>query len=275
MTKKILVVDDEQNIALALKDIFTSKGYTVLSAFTGKEALVCLSQHHIDLVVLDIEMPDISGIEILKQVKRKHADIKTVILSGFLEEYKKEVDKIGCDAYLNKPFSLNALIQTLESILGEKGYAGKALSALFKDSRVQAKARLLFVEPNEIMYSSKRVYFQDARRCKGDYEISAAFSESQIMEKMENFKPDIVISDINMFRLYKLEDRFLSSQFKQKDIILYGISAAGTNDAKKKFHFIGGLFDPITAAVTPKEMDKLGQTVRNTAIVHGLYIMIG
>ncbi|MBU3911084.1 MAG: response regulator [Candidatus Omnitrophica bacterium] len=274
MSKKILIVDDEKNTVLALKDIFESKGYTVLAAFSGKEALKLLDHGRLDLILLDIEMPDMNGIELLKVVKKRHSSIKTVILTGYLDEYKKKIDKIGCDAYLNKPFSINALVQVLGTILEEKA-ASQSLAELFKDHRVRTKASLLFIEPNEIMYSPKLAYFQDRERCGGEYQLAAAFNESQISEKMESMKPDIVISDINMFRLYKLEEKFSRLEFKPKDIILHGISAFGVRDNDKALPFVGGLFDPITAIISPKEMDKLGQTVREAAIARGLYIMAG
>ncbi|MBU0759691.1 MAG: response regulator [Candidatus Omnitrophica bacterium] len=274
MNRKILIVDDDKNTVLALKDIFESKGYSVLTAFSGKEALDKLGQGRLDLALLDIEMPDMSGMEILKVIKKRHLKLKTFMLSGFLDEYKQELDRRGCDAYLNKPFSVNTLVQMLEAILQEKAQ-DEDMIELFKDRRVQAKASLLFIEPNEIMYSPKLAYFQDRVRCGGEYQLAAAFSEEQISEKIKSVRPDIVISDINMFRLYRLEEKFLKPDFKPKDIILYGISAFGARSNGKGLPFVGGLFDPITAAVSPKKMDKLGQTVRNSAVARGLYIMVG
>jgi CheY-like chemotaxis protein len=274
MNKRILIVDDEESIALTLKDLFVSRGYEVLVAFRGKEAIEYLNEKRLDLILLDIEMPGINGVEVLKEVKKKHPGIKTVVLTGFLEAYKDEIERIGCNAFLNKPFSIKTLIQVLDSALTEQVDYKKDFAGLIKDSGILAKARLLFVEPNEIMYSSKLAYFRDPKRCRGEYEFTASFTKGQILNKLGDFRPDIVLSNIDMFRLYKLGDVFFDSPNAPKDVILYGLSASKDATRTKDLAFIGGLFDPITAAVTPKEMDKLGDIVRSTAIGHGLYIRV-
>lgn len=272
MNKKILIVDDEKNITLTLKELFVSKGYDVLLAFTGKEAMGHLSREKgINLILLDIQIPEVNGVEILKQVKRKYPAIKTVVLTGFLEEYKEEINHIGCDAILNKPFSIKTLIRVVDSTLLEKKDNRGYISRLIDNPKILAKAKLLFVEPNEIMYSSKLAYFEDPKRCKGKYQLAAAFTEKKAQEALKDFKPDIVLSDISMFRLYKIAGKCADSLNPPKDVILYGLSSSPEDsDRASDTSFIGGFFDPITAAVTPGEMDKLGKIVRATAIAHNL-----
>lgn len=270
--KKILIVDDEKDITLVLKEFFVSKGYEVLAAFNGREAMDFLNQPGIDLILLDMNMPDISGIEILKKVKSADKDAKVIVLTGFSDEYRLEAEKIGCDAFLTKPFSVKTLIAVAESVLAGKGEDRKKVADLLNDDNVLAKAKLLFIEPNEITYSSKLGYFRDSNRCKGRYELTAAFTENEAMEKLSEFKPDIVLSDISLFRLYKLSDKILKAQNLAKDIILYGFSP-DAGDAVKNGHasFVGDLFDPITAIVSPEEMDRLGKIVHKTAMEYGLY----
>lgn len=271
MAKKILIVDDEKNIALVLKELFQAKGYEVWVAFTGKEALKHIGNEDLDLVSLDIQIPDMNGVEILKKVRKKYPSIKTVVLSGYLDEYKEEIEKIGCDAFLTKPFSIKTLMNVVDSTLAQKKDKKKDLSKLIDDPGVLAKARLLFVEPNAIMYSSKLGYFKDSKTCKGEYEFEAAFTEEEAADKIEKFRPDIVLSNINIFRLYNLAGRFTSSKHPPKDVILYGLSDLKDSASSKDVSFIGGLFDPITAIVKPAEMDKLGKIVRLTAISHSLF----
>jgi len=272
MSNKILIVDDEKDIALVLKEFFVLKGYEVLAAFSGREAMGFLNQPGISLILLDMQMPDINGIEILKEAKKTYKDAKVVILTGFSEEYKEEAENIGCDAFLTKPFSVKTLVTVIESVLAGKEDSGKKAMALIDNNNVLAKAKLLFIEPNEITYSSKLAYFRDLKRSKGKYQLAAAFTETETLEKLEEFKPDIILSDISMFRLYKLSDRVLNMQNPAKDIILYGFSP-NTKDAAGKGNasFIGGLFDPVTAIVSSEEMDRLGRIVRRTAMEHGLY----
>lgn len=275
MKNKILIVDDEKDITLVLKEFFVSKGYEVLAAFNGREAMGFLTQPGISLILLDIEMPDINGMEILKEAKKIYKDAKVIVLTGFSDEYKKDAEGIGCDAFLTKPFSVKTIIAAAEAILAGKSGDGEKIAALLDDDSVLAKARLLFIEPNEIVYSAKLAYFRDSKRCKGRYELKAAFSKIEALEKIEEFEPDIILSDISVFRLYKLNDKISKLKNPPKDIILYGISSSPKEHLKDTyFSFIGTLFDPVAAIVSSKEMDKLGKIVRKAAIEHGLYIRI-
>ncbi|MBU1912816.1 MAG: response regulator, partial [Candidatus Omnitrophica bacterium] len=196
MSKKILIVDDEKDITLVLKEFFVSKGYEALVAFSGKEAMGFLNQSGLDLILLDMHLPDISGLEILREARKIHKDTKIIILTGFSEEYKEEAERIGCDAFLTKPFSVKALITAAESVLAGKKESGKNIAALVDNDNILARAKLLFIEPNEITYSSKLSYFRDSKHCKGRYQVAAAFTENEAIEKLEEFKPDIVLSDI-------------------------------------------------------------------------------
>ena len=271
MRNKILIVDDEKDIALVLKEFFVSKGYEVLAAFNGREAMDFLNQPGIGLILLDMQMPDMSGIEILKEAKKTYKDAKVVVLTGFSEGYKEEAEKIGCDAFLTKPFSVKTLITVIESVLAGKE-DGRKNAATLVDNNTLARAKLLFIEPNEITYSPKLAYFRDLKRSKGRYQMAAAFTENETLEKLEEFKPDIVLSDISVFRLYKLSDKILNMQDPAKDIILYGFSQDGKGlDENGYTSFVGGLFDPVAAIVSSEEMDRLGRIVRQTAMEHGLY----
>jgi CheY-like chemotaxis protein len=270
---KILIVDDEKDIVLILKDFFVSKGHEVLTAFSGREAMDFLKSPGIGLILLDMQMPDINGIEILKEIKNIYKGAKVVVLTGFSDEYKQEAERIGCDAFLTKPFSVKSLIRVAESVLAGKVEHRKKAMELIDDDKVLARANLLFIEPNEITYSSKLAYFRDWRRCNGRYQLTAAFSETEAAEKLDEFKPDIILSDISVFRLYKLNEKIPMSQNPAKDIILYGLFPKARDLHKDSyFSFIGGLFDPVAAIVSPGEIDKLGRIVRASAIEHGLYI---
>jgi response regulator RpfG family c-di-GMP phosphodiesterase len=273
---KILIVDDEKDMTLVLKEFFVSKGYEVLVAFNGNEAIGFLNQPDISLILLDMHMPDINGIEILKEAKKKYKGVKVVVLTGFSNEYKEEAEKIGCDAFLTKPFSVKTLITVAESVLAGNGEHIKNTAVLMNDDNVLTRARLLFIEPNEITYSLKLAYFRDVKRCKGRYQLTAAFSANEALEKLDEFKPDIILSDIGVFRLYKLNDKISRSENPVKDIILYGLFPNAKDLGKENyFSFIGRLFDPVAAIVNNEEMSKLGKIVRRAAIEHGLYKSAG
>ncbi|MFC1621542.1 HD domain-containing phosphohydrolase [Candidatus Omnitrophota bacterium] len=273
MSKRILIVDDEKVIALTLKDLFVSKGYDVSIAFSGQDAIRYLKEHKVDLILVDIQIPDVSGLEVLRVARRVYPDVKTVVLSGFLEEYKTDIEKIGCSAVLNKPFSIETLASIVEMTLSKKKYDRERFSELTDDSSILTRARLLLIEPNKIMYSPKLAYFQDKERCKGIYQLDVAFTKEEVLEKIKTFKPNIVLSDMGMFKVYNLAERFSKLPNPPKDVILYGMHPGAEDKHKTEgTSFIGGLFDPATLELAPEEMNKLGRIVRATAIMHNLYI---
>ena len=90
--KNILLVDDEKEVIYAIEKFFTHKGYKTSVVFNGEEALSKLKEDP-DLVVLDIKMPNVNGIDVLKEIRKNHKDTKTVTLTGFTDDYKDEAIK--------------------------------------------------------------------------------------------------------------------------------------------------------------------------------------
>jgi DNA-binding NtrC family response regulator len=116
----ILVVDDEAGLREALSRLFEDEGYSVLCAEGGKEALEKLQQTHIDLILTDMRMPEMSGIELLKKVRETHKDVGVIILTGYGEiESYIEAMSFGAMEYVSKPFKVNELKFIVNKILQE------------------------------------------------------------------------------------------------------------------------------------------------------------
>ena len=108
--KNILVVDDEQFIRLNLKQILTKEKYNVFVNATGAEALETVKKEQIDLALLDLNLPDISGLEVLKQFKQIQPDLLVIIITGFASvESAVDAIKLGAYDYIKKPFKADAL----------------------------------------------------------------------------------------------------------------------------------------------------------------------
>jgi two-component system KDP operon response regulator KdpE len=108
---KILVVDDEPAIVRFLRTGLTGHGYTVLTAGTGRAALEILERDAPNLVVLDLGLPDMDGLDILIQLRTKQSMIPVIVLSSRGEERSKvEALELGADDYLVKPFGMDELI---------------------------------------------------------------------------------------------------------------------------------------------------------------------
>ncbi len=114
---RILIVDDEENMLMMLKTFFTEKEYACFTAVNGKEALEILDKEEIDLVITDMKMPEMDGLELLKIIKEKYSRISAVIMTGFAEEYTTtEALNLGADGYITKPFRNKELLLILKRI---------------------------------------------------------------------------------------------------------------------------------------------------------------
>jgi len=106
--KRILLVDDEGGIQLLYREEFEEEGYEVVSAYNGEEALEKFNQELPDLVILDINMPGMSGIEVLRRMKEIHPELP-VILSSAYQEYKQDFSTWASEDYIVKSANMDEL----------------------------------------------------------------------------------------------------------------------------------------------------------------------
>ncbi len=118
---KVLVVDDEPDILRLVHDVLTGSGFEVYTANTGERALDLALTLRPDLVILDIVLPGMSGLEVCRLIKRRR-DLKMRVL--FLTALNRVVDvglmeAAGADGYMGKPFEIDALLTKVDEMLGE------------------------------------------------------------------------------------------------------------------------------------------------------------
>ncbi len=116
--KKILIADDEPNIVISLEYLMQREGHEVLVARDGEEALEMISEHELDLVLLDAMMPKKSGFEVLQAVRAEHPDLKIIMLTA--KGRDTDIAKgqaLGADAYVVKPFSTRKLAEQVRQML--------------------------------------------------------------------------------------------------------------------------------------------------------------
>ena len=107
LTKTILIIDDEENIRKYLGHSLTKDGFDVSTAQYGKEGLNLLIQKHIDVVLLDLNLPDINGLEVLKELKRIDVQSVIIIITAYGDiSSAVEAIKLGAYDYLTKPFDM-------------------------------------------------------------------------------------------------------------------------------------------------------------------------
>ena len=118
MAEKILVADDEQEIRNLLDHFLKGQGYEVILASDGNEALKLASEKNPQVIILDIKMPSLDGLEVCKRLKEKEQTklIPVIVITGF-EDNKMEALNIGADDFVNKPFDMAEISSRVKSAL--------------------------------------------------------------------------------------------------------------------------------------------------------------
>ena len=116
--KKILVVDDEEHIRELYRDELAEEGYKVELARDGNDALSKIAAFRPDLVTLDVKMPGIDGIEVLRRIREKNVAIPVVLLTAF-GEFRQDFNTWASDAYIVKSHDTAELKKTVRKLLGE------------------------------------------------------------------------------------------------------------------------------------------------------------
>lgn len=113
----ILIVEDEKNIADFVETVLNSRNYKVIKAYTGKEALSAITSHCPDVILLDLGLPDMDGLDIIKQV-REWAETPIVVISARTQEKEKVAAlDLGADDYITKPFGTDELMARIRTAL--------------------------------------------------------------------------------------------------------------------------------------------------------------
>jgi DNA-binding NtrC family response regulator len=119
MNKTILIVDDEKDLCTILSDSLSRDRYRVVTAFNGKMGLQLVKKEKPDLILLDIKMPGMDGIEVLRKIKKMKKEIVVIMFTayGTLETARKAM-KLGAYDYVTKPIDLFFLKSLVKEVLG-------------------------------------------------------------------------------------------------------------------------------------------------------------
>ena len=116
-TFKILVVDDEEPVREMLVTYLETEGYDVSTADSGVSALPAIEDFKPQVVLLDIRMPDMDGLQCLRSIMKRNPDIAVVMMSGFVsEQIARKTLEIGAFDYINKPISFEHLMKVLQLV---------------------------------------------------------------------------------------------------------------------------------------------------------------
>ena len=132
--KNILIIDDDREIQSVLSSIITPEGYEVITAGTGKEALKKIGTHFIDLVLLDIKLPGMDGMKVLKEIKQRDKNLIVIMLTG-CGDIKNAVQamKMGAFNYITKPFENEEILVNINEALQNRDVSNETLSVREKE----------------------------------------------------------------------------------------------------------------------------------------------
>jgi two-component system, OmpR family, KDP operon response regulator KdpE len=145
---KILIVDDEPNILATVAPLLRARGYEVLTAMTGRAALDAVDRHHPDLIVLDLGLPDLDGVQVCQQIRASdHVPILVLSARGAEGDKVRALDA-GADDYVTKPFGIEELLARIRAALRRVDSPAPASEPLVRGSLVIDRERFRVLRDN-------------------------------------------------------------------------------------------------------------------------------
>ncbi|MBW2222493.1 MAG: response regulator [Deltaproteobacteria bacterium] len=236
---KILVIDDEKVVQEGCTRILTGDGYDVETSYTGQEGFKKMEEETYDLVIADLKMPGISGMEVLKKIKKNDPDISVIMITGYpTPETAVEAMKLGAFDYLPKPFTPAELISVVNKAIEEKKVLieTKHLESAYQDATKAISSSLNLNEVLELIVRSVvnllktkgcGVNLLDDTRKKLETRVAFGLSENYLAKYPEEAKKEGIVSIlsiplkakekvIGVLRVYTGESR----QFTDKEMDL-------------------------------------------------------
>ena len=159
MANKVLVVDDEKLIVKGLKFSLEQDGMQVECAYDGEEALECARKNSYDMILLDIMLPKMDGMEVCQQI-REFSDVPIIMLTAKGEDMDKILGlEYGADDYITKPFNILEVKARIKAILRRNSKASAKTEASSRietgDMRMDCDSRSLFIHDKEVYLTAK------------------------------------------------------------------------------------------------------------------------
>ena len=174
----LLIVEDDDAMMVALEDGFQSEGYEVKTARDGEAALRALAEQRPDLVVLDVMMPKMSGLEVCQRLRAEGDDVPILMLTARGQEVDKVLGlKLGADDYVTKPFSFLELATRVEALLRRAG------------------GGLRKAPPETYEFGDVRVDFKGHRATKAGEELELTARELRLLELFVRHRGAVVTRD--------------------------------------------------------------------------------
>ena len=185
--KKVLIVDDEEHIRELIKFNLKKEGYDIEVAINGVEALNIIREIKFDLILLDLMLPEIDGLEVCKEIRRNEetSDIPVMMITAKGEEFDKVLGlELGADDYITKPFSIRELMARVK--------------ALLRRSNVKK-------EENIIKFGDVVVNFKTREVTKGTQNVELTLKEFELLKLLIKNKDNILTRELLLDKIWGYE----------------------------------------------------------------------
>jgi two-component system phosphate regulon response regulator OmpR len=198
-TPHILIVDDDTRIRTLLKKYLSDNGFRTTIAADGREALAQMEHLAFDLVVLDIMMPDLSGLEVTERLRRRKNPVPVLLLTARAEVEDRIAGlSIGADDYLTKPFDPKELLLRIHSIL----------------RRSQMESRRPSEPPSEINFGPFVFKYQRGELLQGEQRVTLTTREIEVMRKLTS-EPGRIVTREELSDDHNVSERAIDVQINR------------------------------------------------------------
>jgi DNA-binding response OmpR family regulator len=183
-SRTVLIVDDDKVIREQLEKELKRNFFKTLLAADGKTALEKLSENNVDILILDIKLPDMDGLEVLQQVKERNPGCEVIVVTGFgTREIAVQSLRRGAIDYIDKPLNMEDLFAAL----------GRAQEKLSEKEELAYENTILVIDDEELIVKRLKKFLE-----KEGYVVFTAFNGKEGLEVIASNKIDVLVTDIRM-----------------------------------------------------------------------------
>ena len=212
MKSGLLLLKEDTNLNETVCEFLESKGYEVLAVFDGEEAEEAMFEHHFDLFLLDVNVPSLSGFDLLSKVRKEGNTTPAIFLTSLNAiENVEEGYESGCDDYVRKPFALKELLFRIESILKREFFhSPKSTLSLSESVVFDTNTNTLLVDNQPVQLQKKEAILLKLFLQKPNEIITHEFIMSHVWEYEEEGSDDALRTYIKNLRKIIGKDRIVN-----------------------------------------------------------------
>ncbi len=233
----VLVVDDDPMLLSLLTDTLDSLGYDTISEPDAESALECLNQNNFDIVVADINLPGIDGLELVRRVKSQCPEIPVILITGVsMKDIKSRAFEAGADGFLDKPFRITVIERLMRQLLLKRTLGGSSVLVIDDDemSRTALQEQLLQI----------------------GYDVSAVSGGKEALAMLQERHFDILMTDLMMPEMDGIELSHRVKEVAPSTHVVIFTGSVPNEEEKSDIHTAADAFLP-----KPLQLEQVSLTL--------------